>query len=100
MSPSPDIQVHQQLRLLEAELREAALLALADWERPGILAPALFQAVASLQRPSWGHWNGLLCALREARNLFLRTGTLEQREQLRQAPVLNPILDAFDQEAD
>ena len=51
------------LALLEAELRELALLALADWERLEIVTISLFQAVGALQRPSWGHWNGLLASL-------------------------------------
>lgn len=92
--------VRQGLRSLEADLRELALLALADWEQLGLVSPELFRAVASLQRPSWGHWNGLLTALREARKTILRVGTAEQRERVRRAAVLNEILDGFDCEAD
>src|SRR4051812_12489178 len=71
---SPEKLLRQALRQLEADLRELALLALADWDRLGIVAPELFRPVAQLQRPSWGHWNGLLSALREVRKNILRTG--------------------------
>ena len=43
---------------------------------------SLFQAVGALQRPSWGHWNGLLASLRNARHkAVLRTGGAAQREK-------------------
>ena len=53
--------------VLEAELRDLALLALADWEKSGIVEPDLFPAIAALQRPSWGTWNFVLQSLRTAR---------------------------------
>src|SRR5437868_5449149 len=54
--PEPEPLVRRGLRLLEADFREMALLALADWEQTGLVAPELFAAVASLRRPSWGMW--------------------------------------------
>ena len=41
-----------------------ALWALADFDRSGLVAPSLFDALASLQRPSWGSWIGLITGLR------------------------------------
>jgi hypothetical protein len=66
--------VRQALRLLEADFRERALLALADWDSTGLVALELFREAAALPRPSWGRWNGLLRALREARKSVLRGG--------------------------
>jgi serine/threonine protein kinase len=90
--------VRESLRRFEHDFRELALLALADWERLGIVTPELFRSLASLQRPSWGHWNGLLGALREARKRVLHSGTAEQREQVRAATIVNAVLDRLDGE--
>jgi WD40 repeat protein/serine/threonine protein kinase/tetratricopeptide (TPR) repeat protein len=98
--PAAQLFVRQALRSLEADLRQVALLTLGDWAALGIAVPALFRALANLQRPSWGHWNGLLTALREARKATLGEGTPEQREAVRQAAVLNQVLDGLDAEAD
>src|SRR5262249_55045276 len=95
----PERYVRWALTLQEAEFREMALLALADWERTEVAMPELFRAVAALQRPSWGHWNGLLTALREARKSVLRTGTAEQRDKVKQAATLEAALDFLDRDA-
>jgi WD40 repeat protein/serine/threonine protein kinase/tetratricopeptide (TPR) repeat protein len=92
--------VKAALRQFEHDFRELALLALAHWESLEIVAPELFRSVAGLQRPSWGHWNGLLTALRAARKRLLREGTAAQRDQLRSASILNAILDLLDSEPD
>jgi hypothetical protein len=70
---APEPFVRAALGALEAGFREFALLALDDWARLDIVSAELFAAVASLQRPSWGMWNGLLSALRNARKATLRT---------------------------
>ncbi len=58
-------------RLLECDLRGAALVALEDWICTWGANERVFLAAARLQRPSWGHYQGLLDqlvrALREAR---------------------------------
>src|SRR5438270_577543 len=94
-----DALVHSGLAHLEADLRQIALLALADWERQELPRPELFRAVAALQRPSWGHWNGLLTALREARKAVLRGGSAAERERVRQAATLDAVLDFLDRDA-
>ena len=91
--------VRLELSRLEADLRELALLALADWERLEIVSPDLFRAVASIQRPAWGHWNGLLTALREARKATLRTATEPVREKVKGAVTLETILEFLDRDA-
>ena len=59
---APETFVRQSLQMLETDVRRLALVALADWQRTEIVSLHLFLAVAALQRPSWGHWNGLRCA--------------------------------------
>lgn len=93
-------RVRSWLTSLEADFRELALFALASWERLEIVAPSLFLPVAALQRPSWGSWNGLLTALREARRTALREGTPAERDKIKQAHTLNSLLDLLDEEAD
>ena len=80
--------VRRGLVLLEASFRRFALGALADWEGTGLAAPELYPAIASMQRASWGTWNGLLGALGKARRRVLRGGTVEERARLEDAPVL------------
>ena len=88
--------VRQALQLLESDFRELALLALADWSRLEMVSQDLFQAVASLQRPSWGMWNGLLTALKNARNNLLRTAGDKDRERIEQATFLRCVLQQFE----
>jgi WD40 repeat protein/serine/threonine protein kinase len=95
----PAAFVRSALAKLEADLRELALLALADWDATGLIVPDLFRAVAALQRPSWGHWNGLLAALRSARKAVFRGGSVADRDRARGAAVLAAALDRFDREA-
>jgi WD40 repeat protein/serine/threonine protein kinase len=100
LATDPERAVRQGLAALEADFRVCALRGLADWEAAGVTAPELFRAVAGLQKPSWGHWNGLLGALREARKTALRTGTADERERVRQAATLEALLGFLDREAD
>jgi serine/threonine protein kinase/WD40 repeat protein/tetratricopeptide (TPR) repeat protein len=89
--------VRETLAELEFDFRGLALVALAEWERLDIVAPELFRAVASLQRPSWGHWNGVIVALRAARRSIQRTGDAVPRERLQSAERLNGVLDLWDE---
>ena len=72
--------VRQSLALLEADFRKTALLALSDWSQLELVSAEMFQAVASLQRPSWGTWNGLLSALKNVRKNQLRNAGDEERQ--------------------
>ena len=65
--------VRRYLALVETDLRETSLLAMASWQNAGIprdlwkpALPNLFRVAAGLQEPSFGRWNGMLHALREA----------------------------------
>ena len=89
---APEPFARRALAELEAVLRELALLALADWERLGIAQSELFLAVAGLQRPSWGTWNGLLDSIRRARRAALEKGAPEQRQRVEGATVLAKVL--------
>ena len=89
--------VRRGLALLEAELRETALLALADLDAHGVSSPELFHAVAGLQRPTWGSWNGLVAALRNARKSVLRSGTPADRGLDLGAVVLARLVAAMDE---
>jgi serine/threonine protein kinase/formylglycine-generating enzyme required for sulfatase activity len=89
--------VRRTLRQLESDLREMALLALADWEKLQLVSTELFAAVAALQRPSWGMWNGLISALRNARKTVLRTGGPRERLKIDGAATLNLVLAALDE---
>src|SRR5262245_29824637 len=93
----PESYVRQSLLFSESLLRELALVALADWDSLRIVAPELFQATASLQRPSFGHWNGLLSALRAARRSFLRGADAAGRETFHKAVRLQRLLDLPDE---
>jgi eukaryotic-like serine/threonine-protein kinase len=100
MSFASDAQpfVQRALALLEARFRTLALRGLADWERLDRPAPELFRVVAALQRPAWGHWNGLLSGLRDARKHALRTATVTEREKIKKATTLEAILEFLDRE--
>src|SRR5260370_28945453 len=87
--PSSEPFVRRALARSESVLRQLALLALADWERLDIVSSDLFTALASLERPSFGHWNGLISALRGARKNVLRTASAADRERIKQAATLN-----------
>ncbi len=99
LAADPERSVRAALARLEDDLRELALLALADWEKCGVVAPELFRSIAALQRPSWGHWNGLLIALREARRKALRDAPPPDRERVRGAGTLAAVLQLLDREA-
>ena len=95
--PGPEPFVRRALGLLEASFRELALVALADWQRTRVASSELFQATASLQRPSWGSWNGLLLALRQARKEALRTAPPETRARIERAELLSRALALLDE---
>jgi hypothetical protein len=95
----PEGFVRLGLRALEAEFREIALLVLADWERLNLVAPELFAPIASLQRPSWGTWDGLIAGLANARKTVLRTGSAEARAKVESAAALAHLVAVFHNEA-
>ncbi len=99
-SLEPEAFVRRALGLLEADFRVLALRALADWQRLGIVSSELFSAVASLQRPSWGSWNGLLTALRNARKGVLRAAGPAERARLEDARTLARALALLDEAVD
>ncbi len=77
----PRAFVENALRVLEFRARELALVALADWQRAGVpmeawagVVPELLPAIGRLQRPSWGHWSGLLRQLESARRKVGKAG--------------------------
>ena len=99
----PEAAVRDALRRWEFEFRCDALTALAGWDAAGVAparwsegAPELFFALAAVQRPSWGHWNGLLTALRKARNLLLNTPGPDRDALLVRGAELGRILDRQD----
>lgn len=94
----PEPFVRQALRCLEGHFRASVLLALAAWERLDIAAPELYHEVVGLARPSWGRWNGLLTALRDARKAVLRDGEPAVRERVKEARLFHAVLDSFDAE--
>lgn len=95
---TPETSVRRALARLEADLRELALIALADWERVGIAAPAeLFPAIAALERPGFGSFNGLALALRNARRSALRAASARERERIEGALALGRALARLDE---
>jgi WD40 repeat protein/serine/threonine protein kinase len=96
----PDEYVRQALAILEADLRELALLALANWAELDLAAPELFRAIAALQRPAWGTWNGLFTSLRDARKTVLRTGPPPVRDRVLQSSILTAVLELLEREPD
>jgi WD40 repeat protein/serine/threonine protein kinase/tetratricopeptide (TPR) repeat protein len=100
LATDPGRFVRDALAWLEGDLRELALVALADWEACGILSTELFRPIAALQRPSWGHWNGLLTALREVRRAVLRGAAEADRDRVRRAHMLSAVVELLDREAE
>ena len=94
---APEAFVREALAGLEAAHRRIALLALADWARLERAAPPLFGAIATLQRPSWGSWNGLILGLREARRDILRDASTEERKHVDGAHLLRRVLQVLEQ---
>ena len=69
----PKAFVENVLRVLEFRVRELALISLDDWNRVEVphsiwskKFPELFHSIGRLQRPSWGHWSGLIRQLESA----------------------------------
>jgi WD40 repeat protein/serine/threonine protein kinase len=92
--------VRRALAYLESDFRAMALVALSDWERTRIVSSDLFQALAGLQRPSWGIWNGLLAGLRNARRTALRAGSAAERQKVEQAAIVVDVLQLLDERLD
>jgi len=90
-------RVRRLLAEVEAALRGAALAALADWSRLEVLAPALVPALAAIERPGMGAWNGLLGALRAARAAALRDAPPERRAAIEAAPHLSGALAGWEE---
>lgn len=97
---TPETFVRWGLSLLESDFREVSLLALADWARLEIASPDLFSSIMELQRPSWGHWNGLISGLSVVRRAILRSGGIEERKKVERATILNQVLALFEQKAE
>lgn len=89
---SPREFVPKALILLEAGFRGIALEALGDWHKTNLSSDKLFHSIASLNRPSWGAWNGLLDDLQNARRQGLRNGSQAEREAIESASTLQEIL--------
>ncbi len=98
-APSPESLVRKALAQLEADFRELSLVVLAEWEQLGIAAPEMFSAIASLQRPSWGSWNGMLSALQRARKAILRKAEPELRQKIESAQRLNQVVALLSEKA-
>ncbi len=89
--------VRRALGLLEASFRDLALIALADWERTGLVSRELYLPITALQRPAWGSWNGLLAALRKARRTVLAGGSAPDRARVDGARQLARVLGYLDE---
>lgn len=98
LSPSLSSEefVRKSLAELEFHFREMALLILSEWERLDLPTADLYQAISSLQRPSWGHWNGLITAIRAARLNVLQKGTPAERERVATATLLTQWMELWD----
>gem|GEM_PF-3239048 len=98
-------------------MREMALLALAEWGALEIYMPrsseatstqrslakswnTFFSAIASLQRPAWGSWSGLLRALHGVRKAVQNGADAGLRERLAQAARLGEILEYYERNID
>lgn len=80
--PTAEARVRRTLGRMEAAERAAALAWIGDWAASGPAEPALADVVASLRRPSWGHWNGAVVALARLRAKGYQKGSPEARERL------------------
>lgn len=90
----------QALGLLEAQLRELALLLLQDWIKTGIAtdnSAHLIQAISGLSRPSFGSWNFLISILRSLYDNKREHGNNLTLKKLEQATVLEGLLQILDQ---
>jgi hypothetical protein len=88
--------VRRALSNLEMEFRQFSLLCLAEWENLGIVSDDLFQSIAGIQRPAWGHWNGLITAIKSIRQKLLRTGTKDVADKIREASLLGELFEFWD----
>jgi hypothetical protein len=99
-SPEPELQARRGLALLEFDFRTRVLLALADWEQQELVHPELYRAVAALQGPASGHWNGPLTSLRDTSRAILRGDSSAERERLQRATWATALLEWLEQLAD
>lgn len=88
--------VRRCFEFMEADLREIALFALADWQSIGWGTSMMFQSLTSMQRPSWGSWSQLISRLRRAVKEVRKEGTPEQIQRLEQATHLNNFFAFWD----
>lgn len=89
----------QALALLEAQLREMALLILQDWTGTGIASSHsshLLQAIGGLKHPAWGSWNFLIYTLRNLYHNNLEVVNSETLKKLEQATILDELLQILD----
>ncbi len=70
----PEERVREALARLENDFRRLALTALDDFRSLDEPARELFPAIATLQQPSWGCYNGLLLGLRRVRRRLAAAG--------------------------
>lgn len=89
--------VRRALRALERDFRRLALTLLIDWEQTGLTARELFPSLASLTRPSWGTWNGLLDGLRAAVRSVARNGDADALDRLAGASQVQQFIRLWDQ---
>jgi serine/threonine protein kinase/WD40 repeat protein len=74
--------VRSDLALLEAELREIALISIGAFSEAGLSAHEVEVAAATIHAPSWGSWNGLIGAILSARRKILKEGAQADRAQV------------------
>jgi serine/threonine protein kinase/DNA-binding beta-propeller fold protein YncE len=82
---SPEVFVRKALDYLEIEFRKICLTLLSEITAANISMKPLYEVIASLQRPSWGCWNGFLLGVLKERRAILNSGSPSQREALSQA---------------
>ncbi len=84
------------LNFLERDFRKICLQILSDISLTDLSLKLLFSELTTLQRPSWGCWNGLLSGLLKYQKKILNTGTLKERQELLKAKHLLWALKEFD----
>jgi len=89
--------VRRALAALEGESRRIALIALGEWAALDVVAPELFNAVAGLQRPAWGTWNGLLAALQLARKNCLQSRDAAALTNIERSEGLSVVFEVLNQ---
>ena len=80
-----EVIVKELLNYLEMEFRKICLNLISEITESGITLKSMYSEIASLQRPSWGCWNGFLLGALKERRRILNTGSQEQREIINKA---------------